>query len=324
MGIDRFEGNAARLSLPSGQNALDFARTVVRSMILGAALWVPGDTLPLQQVMHQVEPAERQPDPRMLLEKLRTIEGIKITRDPLLIADPKAPTIILVEDWWHGFPEVEESVLKLLRKELGVSFVGFEGWAGADVDRKRGRTILNAEEKLIETFWKDADYTCIGLEEPQLQLDALRLVCAREYFFAQQCDERMKKTKVKTLIPILKNMRDSSKRGAEAWMQKLGHAPTEEQFQRLICSVECTVGHELPVLFSEPQRKTNDAVYKKHVVVDRSEAGVRKMQEEMRRRGISVGTMVFGRGHTDSIFQYARDQKKTHLIAVAGREDGEK
>ncbi len=100
--------------------------------------------------------------------------------------NPNAKIIILIEDvhgredektgWKKEFLELE-----LLRKSFGLNFVSLEGWAGHEVDKERGRMLLNGESILIENLIKDGNYNIVGLEHPQLQVNALEMAMLASY-----------------------------------------------------------------------------------------------------------------------------------------------
>ncbi len=89
--------------------------------------------------------------------------------------NPKAPVIIILEDV-HGSPTIELGKLTLLERFFGFNFVGLEGWAGHEIDKKRGYRLLNAEVKLIEFLINHKDYIVVGLEDENLQIYTLALI----------------------------------------------------------------------------------------------------------------------------------------------------
>ena len=83
-------------------------------------------------------------------------------------------TIILIEDIHGGRYrntgwQIEYVQLLLLKKHFGLNFVGIEGWAGHEVDKKRGVRILNGEDILIGVLIKNKNYNVIGLEDENAQ-----------------------------------------------------------------------------------------------------------------------------------------------------------
>jgi hypothetical protein len=71
--------------------------------------------------------------------------------------------------------KIEQKQLDILNDRFGINFVGIEGWAGLDSDKKRGRRILNGEYLLIEDLLNNSKFNIIGLEELKSQILALEV-----------------------------------------------------------------------------------------------------------------------------------------------------
>ena len=70
----------------------------------------------------------------------------------------------------------ERIQLEYLRQKCGLNFVGVEGWAGKDVDLKRGYSLLNGEMRLVEWIIKNKNYDVVGLEKAEIQFRSLELL----------------------------------------------------------------------------------------------------------------------------------------------------
>ena len=125
-------------------------------------------------------------DPLKLFNQISIIPELKPLRKPIFSKNFNAPIIIIIEDIHMGerAPKkgekdqrwtIEFRQLEILRKKFGFNFVGIEGWAGHEVDKQRGRQILNAEDLLIKELIKNRNYDVVGLEHPNLQIDTLEL-----------------------------------------------------------------------------------------------------------------------------------------------------
>jgi len=59
--------------------------------------------------------------------------------------------------------------IERIRIKTGINFIGVEGWAGHDADRKRGFLLLNGEENLIKVLLSNDNFSIYGLEDKELQ-----------------------------------------------------------------------------------------------------------------------------------------------------------
>lgn len=121
--------------------------------------------------------------PEALFTDVLKQSGFKASRPPIISEDPDAPIFIILEDE-HGSPKTERSKLELLRLKYGINFVGIEGWAGEEVDKKRGYQVLNGESTLVEQLLSNKDYQVLGLEEETLQERGYKLLSTRKYIAA--------------------------------------------------------------------------------------------------------------------------------------------
>ncbi|MAE42658.1 hypothetical protein CMO93_02715 [Candidatus Woesearchaeota archaeon] len=111
---------------------------------------------------------------REWINKLNSI-GLRSIKSPWLSNNPKAPTIIMLEDV-HGSPQEEWDQIRLLYTKANVVLFGVEGWAGHEIDRSRGRRVLNAEVELVKILLKyerKGSFQVIGLEDVNLQFVSL-------------------------------------------------------------------------------------------------------------------------------------------------------
>lgn len=120
-------------------------------------------------------PAYRIDNSIKLFEEIAKRPQLKPVRNPIFSVNANAPAIILIGDEDHANSLVKHAQLELLRKIFGLNFVGIEGWAGHEVDKKRGRQILNAAVDLIKELLKNKDYRVVGLEDENAQTPASEL-----------------------------------------------------------------------------------------------------------------------------------------------------
>ncbi len=118
--------------------------------------------------------AQENIDVRKLYEGISKIPQLNPASISFMPQTPDSPIIIIIEDI-HGGRAADEGwtkeyvKLELLRRNFGLNFVGIEGWAGYDVDKKRGIRVLNGEDILIEVLIKNKNYNVIGLEDENAQ-----------------------------------------------------------------------------------------------------------------------------------------------------------
>ena len=88
------------------------------------------------------------------------------------------------EDEKYGYkPELKQ--LQIIDDVLKNKFkkdyiIGIEGWAGFDIDKKRGKEIFNGEEEMVRNIIRNLKYSpllirTVGLEEENLQIKALSI-----------------------------------------------------------------------------------------------------------------------------------------------------
>lgn len=121
---------------------------------------------------------------------------LKLAREPVLSPKAGAPIVIIVEDVHGGDDKkegwkVEQLQLELIRRHMGINFVGIEGWAGHEVDRKKGKQILNGEEQLVRYLIKNKDYVVVGLEDGKLQSLILNANIFAEFILLRQKQRKL-------------------------------------------------------------------------------------------------------------------------------------
>ncbi|MBI2657888.1 hypothetical protein HYX08_04300 [Candidatus Woesearchaeota archaeon] len=125
-------------------------------------------------------------EPKTIYRELLKIPELKPENNPIFSSNPNTPTIILIQDF-HRFADPKQGwerefrQLELLRTKFGINFVGIEGWAGHEIDKKRGFVFLNAEEMLIEKIMHDPNYEVIGLENEEFQVHTFEVEMSLDY-----------------------------------------------------------------------------------------------------------------------------------------------
>lgn len=158
--------------------------------LLGAGLSVPALASP---VFAQQRPMARVHE---LLRIFSKYPELKLAREPVLSPKAGAPIVVIVEDI-HGGDDKEEGwkvellQLELIRRYANINFVGIEGWAGPEVDRKRGRQILNGEEQLIRHLIKNKNYVVVGLEDEKFQSLILNANVFAEFTLLRQKQRKL-------------------------------------------------------------------------------------------------------------------------------------
>ena len=118
---------------------------------------------------------QKQFSAKQLYLELQKIPSLKPEINPIFSENPTAPLIILLQDV-HGDEDkitgwrTEYNQLEELRNRFEYNFVGIEGWAGHEIDKKRGRLFLNAEKLLIKALMNNENYEVVGLEDEFLQI----------------------------------------------------------------------------------------------------------------------------------------------------------
>jgi len=103
------------------------------------------------------------------LAKLEGFEDIEIAK---LAKDPGAQVVILFEDR-HGDPEVERVKIYNLYSAFGINCVALEGYNGLE------NGIMNGEEYLTAQLLHDTRFELLGLEDADLQREALELTATK-------------------------------------------------------------------------------------------------------------------------------------------------
>ncbi len=254
-----------------------------------------------------------------------------------LSENPDAPFFILAGDT-HGSPEIEKKKIEALRKELGINFVGVEGWAGKEADEERGYLRINAETKLITALMDDQNFKVVPLEDPDQQEEALKALFVQNRLAAEYARSTILLiTAISSLtdygIPLdpdgLKNAVDlhiESEISADYIISKRFNIhdcdePSHQQCDDFTTSALAPYGvsySSLPQNTGEENLnyalrlqdylkpaldKINEVMSGPLVVDDRSQIGAQKMWDAMEKSDENVGVIIFGDAHIPQIHQ---------------------
>ncbi|MBI2139021.1 hypothetical protein HYU13_05500 [Candidatus Woesearchaeota archaeon] len=131
----------------------------------------------------------RQPSAPLLI----ILEDIHATKKPNKpeqsqeLSDPIALYNRLIGEQENADKDLEK--IEFLRMKFGISFIGFEGWAGHEADAKRGFQIFNAQDDLIPRFLSQPigeQFTVVPLEDPELQEMVLKAVVGHLSLMARE------------------------------------------------------------------------------------------------------------------------------------------
>lgn len=269
------------------------------------------------------------------------------------IVDPSKNTIIYLADI-HSSPEFEYEKLNKIKQKTGLKLLGLEGWAGYDVDHKRGRLVLNGEDQLIRQLMKEKIFDIYGLEEDKNQLefhllDMIRYYNAinndlnslldniKNYLFV--VDEAVRISSVKrqdrhdeeVFIPYIKSFESTYRKNMINHNLKYPAHKLKNIF-RLIWYVMSElvnkVGYKRDLqsyLGAENYLRTtykgsfeNKSIYNKYenqlVMANREKYATEKIISEMRMRNKKVTMMVFGRGHIPGFVNEFKKNKLNYII----------
>lgn len=261
--------------------------------------------------------ASRTVDQRKLYEEISKIPYLRSDEKPIFSKNPKSHTIIIIPDIHGGDDKetgwrVEYARLELLRKKFEFNFVGVEGWAGHEADKKRGFRFLNAERMLIENLLKDKNYFVVGLEDPLLQIltykhaavvNHFEYLAYKEYIKGYKTinpplwmDPRYHYSKWKHLSEdiykaILNGFMKGNLKARDRMLERLKIKPTEENIQMVFKEVKAYFEREKLGDVSNPN--TQD------IIIDdkREVAAAKIMLHSMIKYGRNVAVIVFGISH---------------------------
>jgi len=280
----------------------------------------------IQTVLSQKE-AERMPRDQLIAE-IRKIPGFSDLQIAHLATDPMAPVIIILADQ-HGSPQIEAEKLQKLYTHLRISFVGLEGWAGHKADQKRGYDLLNAEEALIQQIRTDSRFHCVGLEDPEIQERALKLLLLDLYMTGYIAQEELKQLKERknmtemdlSIIKISEKIFQESTNKLLNFIAKLNiDVHTDSEYLPFIEKILLEVGINRAELYRKPNESGRDYLRRLRaiqlemepkvdilsspiVIKKRNEIGARRMAEQMKAAKSRVGIMVFGVMHLPGLIK---------------------
>ncbi len=121
-----------------------------------------------------------------LFEQLKRYSQLKMSDNLSLFSKNLDSKIIIILSDRHGSEDIEIIKLEIINKVLNTLkrrfIIGLEGWAGYDVDNKRGRLIINGEKTLIlKSMTNSFKDIIIGLEDSIIQITALEMLLLRQY-----------------------------------------------------------------------------------------------------------------------------------------------
>lgn len=235
-------------------------------------------------------------DAKSLYSQMLRISDIKPIRPPLFSKNMNSPTIIICSDI-HGREDekygwkANYKRLELIRKNFGINFVGVEGWAGHEADRKRGFRLLGGENLLIEALIKDANYNVVGLEDSYLLEIANKFVVMVFHRLYQRGVE----------VRETRDLRDSI-------LSELRINPTEENLVKIDKELKkYNDGHYLPGEVRHPLSKISQ---------ERDSFAVKVMVTAIAKYKIKFGVMVFGKVHVDGIIEKLKKLQDASIIVI--------
>lgn len=216
-----------------------------------------------------------------LLEK----NGLKPARTPIISNNPNAKTIILIEDEDHRKSTVKilnklEKIKQITKKNL---LVGLEGWCGKEIDKKRGKRVLIANNNLIKILVDDYSnqFEIIGLENEDLQLEFVNMVIAI-YYFKFTIDKTDIKTSQNMLEYHLKVFYDAS---TNEKMQEIA----KKQFKKY--KNQINKSNPFKMLFGDIAIRRDYYSTKKSIAKTKD-----------------IGIIIYGSSHTQNITQHLKNE----------------
>ncbi|MFH1431039.1 MAG: hypothetical protein ABIG37_01050 [Nanoarchaeota archaeon] len=267
-------------------------------------------------------------------------------------ASNKDPLIIILGDC-HGTPEVQYEILEDLKEDFGINFVGIEGWAGFDVDKKRGYQLLNADEKLNKWLLIDASlYTSVrvvpledeGAQEMALKLHLLyyNMLCkeillllesemgeenARDFIYDSEIWPDLKDSPEyndweylkKNFLRLLNSARQI------AWELQIDYL-NDSEIHKILQEVneyfggfkEKDIKHIYDLTSPEYLDCNKKEILISELIVDkRSCIMAEKMDEAMIKNKKDVGVMVVGDGHADQIILLLTQKGYSNIVYIS-------
>lgn len=264
-----------------------------------------------------------------LYAALSKMKGMRIGKT---VQNPGATkTVILYKDIHGGeLPygwKINYKLLEAMRKNLGIETVGIEGWAGHDVDKKRGFMLLNAEEDLIRQLVRNRKYKVIGLEEEKLQEAVLNEILWDHYIGFKETEKRVALIEQEPGIsPVkeaaLKQLRASLEIRRQEFLyyaKKRNVQPTERSLMEVRKKLLDYFGE---IYDSATEKFAWDKKFEeKTQLIERSRTGVSRLVKEMNASGTDAAIMFFGAGHEQSILEEFKKHGGFNVVAVNSIEE---
>lgn len=111
-------------------------------------------------------------------------EKLHLFGQPVLSSNPKASTLILVEDKSHAAYDAKLKQLERLAARYGLNHFWVEGWAGEAADKERGQKILSGDIKMLKILFEKSakgEVSLEPLEEAKIQEAALKMMALYYY-----------------------------------------------------------------------------------------------------------------------------------------------
>jgi hypothetical protein len=297
-------------------------RTILEGATAMAAAAIVFKTFPLlaQISKPKKNAVKAKVDAKDLFQRIIAEPSLEVEGNPIYSSSPNARIIILVPDTEHDSPlsQINGNVFNL-RTKFGLNFVGVEGWAGPEVDKKRGYQLLNGPRKFIRHILQNKQFQVIGLEDSFLQDFTLKAIFIF-YFVIPYLRQRSDLYKRK---PLNKKEAEDQKRRYDAYRKAAMRASKEFNIKWDAVSMQGAyrdvvnfLEWDAPAnLFHDINKghlyinrdltysvvKKGQILAKKSRVDQRSKIGIKLMEKGMKKFNKNVGIIIFGMGHTESI-----------------------
>lgn len=237
--------------------------------------------------------------------------------------------------------------LSILKNKFNLKFIGIEGWAGNDVDRKRGKIILNAESLLVQNILSKKEFNLIPLENEKLQVNALKinnfykntrdlrfrtlienknlLSFIVKYYFNLSEDQMYNNREniIKSIIQYGDSINFSIEGSSGNAFHDLYLFLLDFIFNfkkinlKILNSFEFIV-EEIQKFYFDLVKEYGSSNYDKkkfdlEVLTKRNQYAVEKMLKEMKNNNEQIGVIVFGLGHVKGLIEELKKQTKEKI-----------
>lgn len=281
---------------------------------------------------------------RDFITRLKKIKELSVIDENIILSkNPESSVIIILADQ-HRSPEIEETELALLNKNLGVDFVGMEGLS-ADTGQK-APTIAVSEIDL-KKLQREGKFRVIGLEDPIILEKMSKLYLAWYYVkgylaaikseplkHRQDLNENEKERlaelradlneswrKIKYLYRDvfkidLKNLDFIDQILPEFGFSKrdLKRKPDESEEDRI---------SRIELLEHSLECKTSPLNNASFWLDDRNKAGARFMVEGMKKANAHAGAMIFGAFHAPGLMEEIQKLGDFTIVMLYNEKDEE-